>query len=91
MTVDFHSDFKWCIDNDFQVYVQPIYGSGHCSIAIRKGGISTDGKSSKYCHEKQMMLYSEETLGSVIYKNQKLANEKIPDVYKYLRETYDKI
>jgi len=88
MTVNFHSDFKWCIDNDFQVYVQPIYGSGHCKIAIRKGGISTDGKSAKYCPEKEMMLYSEETLGSVIYKNQKLANEKLPEVYKYLRETY---
>lgn len=89
MSSETRSNFKWCIENDFQVYVKLTEFSGHCRIAIRKGGISTDGKSSKYCHEKQMMLYSEETLGSVIYKNQKLANEKIPDVYKYLRETYD--
>jgi len=88
MRVDFHIDFQWCIDNDFQVYIQPINNSGHCKIAIRKGGISTDGKPSKYCKKKNMVLYSKETLGSVTYKTQKLATEKMPDVYKYLKDTY---
>jgi hypothetical protein len=91
MRVDFHSDLKWCIENDFQVYVQPMNNSGYCKIAIRKGGISTDGKPSKYCTEKQITLYSKETLGSVTYKTQKLAAEKLPDVYSYLRKTYGRI
>ena len=32
------SDFKWCIDNDWQVYIKPI-NTIHYKIAIRKGGI----------------------------------------------------
>ena len=82
------SDFKWCIDNDFQVYIKMLNNSGQCNIAISKGGISTDGKSSKYCKEKNIVIYSSVTLGSVTYKNQKQATENLPKVYKYLRETY---
>ena len=79
MEINWYSDFKWCIDNDFQVYIKMLNNSGQCNIAIRKGGISTDGKSS---------IYSSVTLGSVTYKNQKQATENLPKVYKYLRETY---
>ena len=70
-----YSDFKWCIENDFQVYIKPINNSGECRIAIRKGGISTDGKPSKYNKEKGVTLYSKETEGKLIYKNQKKSNE----------------
>lgn len=88
MEINWYSDFKWCIDNDFQVYIKPLNNSGQCNIAIRKGGISTDGKSSKYCEVKNTTIYSTVTLGSVTYKNQKQATEILPKVYKYLRETY---
>lgn len=87
----FHSDFNWCVDNDFQVYIKPMEITGHCRIAVRKGGISTEGKHSHYCKEKDITLYSKETLGSVLYKNQKTANEKIPEVYSYLRKKYGRI
>jgi len=84
-------NFKWCIKNDFQVYVKLTEFSGHCRIAIRKGGISTEGKSSIYCKETSLTTYSTETLGSVLYKSQAKAFEKLPSVYKYLKENYDKI
>ena len=32
-------NFKWCIENDFQVYVKPINYSKNFKIAVRKGGI----------------------------------------------------
>jgi|TARA_B100001093_G_C26692331_1_gene955369 hypothetical protein len=86
-----YSDFKWCIENDFQVYIKPIVNGGECCIAIRKGGISTDGKPSKYNKEKGLTLYSTETLGTLVYKNQKKASEKLPEVYKYLRKCYGNV
>tara|TARA_R110000796_G_scaffold252573_1_gene388016 strand:+ start:2843 stop:3064 length:222 start_codon:yes stop_codon:yes gene_type:complete len=64
--------------------------SKNFKIAIRKGGISTNGKSSFYSIEKNMTIYSNEILGSVLYKNQSLAIEALPIVYNYLKKTYDK-
>jgi hypothetical protein len=84
-------NFKWCIENDFQVYIKLTEFSGHCRVAIRKGGISTQGKSFLYCKKKDLTIYSTETLGSVLYKSQLEAFGKLPSVYKYLKETYDKI
>ncbi len=86
-----YSDFKWCIENDFQVYIKPINNSGECRIAIRKGGISTDGKPSKYNKEKGVTLYSTETEGKLIYKNQKKAMKALPMVYKYLKDRYGNV
>ena len=37
MKKDCRSNFKWCIDNDFQVYVKPMNHSKNFKIAIRKG------------------------------------------------------
>lgn len=91
MTKDSHSNFKWCIENDFQVYVKPIDYSGGFKVAVRKGGISTKGKDSFYCKVKQTTIYSSETLGDKLHKNQKVAMGVLPGVYKYLRETYGKI
>ena len=76
-----YSDFNWCVENDFQVYIKPLNNSGECKIAIRKGGISTEGKASKYNKEKGLTLYSKETLGTIVYKNQKKAAEALPKVY----------
>lgn len=89
--LDFHSDFNWCVDNDFQVYIKPMELTGHCRIAVRKGGISTKGKPSLYCKEKDITIYSKETLGSVLYKNQNKAAEKLPEVLNYLRNLYGKV
>lgn len=80
-------DLKWCIENDWQIYVKPI-NTIHCKIAIRKGGISTNGRDSYYCKEKDLTIYSRETLGNVVYKTQYKAFDALPGVYKYLRDTY---
>lgn len=85
-----NSDLQWCIDNDFQVYIKKTDYSGYFKIAIRKGGISTQGKDIFFCKERKINLYSSERLGKIEYKNQEKANKKLPEVYKYLRETYEK-
>jgi hypothetical protein len=85
--MNWSSDFKWCIDNDWQVYVKPI-NTMYFKIAIRKGGISTNGKDKFYDAKKSITLYSKEHLGKIEYKTQKKAMDKLPEVYKYLRETY---
>ena len=38
--------------------------------------------------KKSITLYSKEHLGKIEYKTQKKAMDKLPEVYKYLRETY---
>jgi|TARA_R110000787_G_scaffold70171_3_gene156023 hypothetical protein len=85
-----NSDLQWCIDNDFQVYIKKMNYSGYFKVAIRKGGISTNGKDIFFCKETQMNLYSVEKLGKIDYKNQEKANKVLPGVYKYLKETYQK-
>ena len=85
-----NSDLQWCIDNDFQVYIKKMNYSGYFKVAIRKGGISSNGKDIFFCGETQMNLYSVEKLGKIDYKNQEKANKVLPGVYKYLKETYQK-
>jgi len=85
-----NSDLQWCIDNDFQVYIKKMDHSGYFKVAIRKGGISSNGKDIFFCKETQMNLYSVEKLGKIDYKNQEKANKVLPGVYKYLKETYQK-
>ena len=88
--MSFNSDLQWCIDNDFQVYIKKMNYSGYFKVAIRKGGISTNGKDIFFCKKTQMNLYSVEKLGKIDYKNQEKANKVLPGVYKYLKETYQK-
>lgn len=83
-----NSDLQWCIDNDFQVYIKKTDYSGYFKIAIRKGGISTQGKDIFFCKKRKINLYSVERLGKIEYKNQDKANKKIPEVYKYLKQRY---
>ena len=85
-----NSDLQWCIDNDFQVYIKKMNYSGYFKVAIRKGGISSNGKDIFFCKKTQMNLYSVEKLGKIDYKNQEKANNVLPGVYKYLKETYQK-
>ena len=84
---NFCSDLSWCIKNDLQVYIVPIMGD-FCRIAIRKGGITTEGKPYKYVDG--VKFSSHETLGKILYKNQVLAQRELPEVYRKLREKYGK-
>lgn len=80
-------DFKWCIENDFKVFVKPIgYGESRCKIVVQRGGISTDGLESKMVNgrlRKSVSVESTET-----YKTQKEAQNALASVYKMLREKY---
>jgi hypothetical protein len=79
-----YSDASWCIQNDYQVYIKPI--DGQFCIAIRRGGISSCGKD--WHMEKGVEYTSSEVLGSMRYKTVEKATEKIPEVYKYLKERH---
>jgi hypothetical protein len=74
--------FRWCIANDFQVYIKP--ESYYYKIAIRRGGITSNGKDTHYDNDTGMEYYSSEKLGSVKYKKVSDAEDKILTVYKYL-------
>lgn len=80
--------FKWCVDNDYQVYIKPLTnsGKGKCQIAVRKWGITTQGKD--YIIKNNVKIISKETIGEKIYRTQTDAYKDIPNVYKYLKETY---
>jgi hypothetical protein len=81
-----NSNFKWCIENDFQVYIKP-YGK-YAKIAIRRGGISACGKDVHYDKQTGNTYYSSENEGTVMYKTHEKAMEKLPEVYEYLRKKY---
>jgi len=85
-TKNFYSDLKWCIENDWQVYIVPTVGK-FCKIAIRKGGITTEGKDYKYIDG--VRHTSREHIGDVEYKTQAEAQLALPDVYKKLRKRYE--
>lgn len=80
-------DFRWAIQNDWQVYVKP-YGGG-AYIAVRKGGISSCGKDYHYDRVTGLEYYSNEVVGTVYYKSIDKAMEALPKAYKFLR--YGKI
>lgn len=80
-------NFKWCIENDFKVYITPTgYNEKTCKIVIQRGGITTDGLETKMVNgrlKKSVSVESTET-----YKDQKVAQEALGSVYKMLREKY---
>lgn len=81
-------DFKWCIKNDFQVYLVPLLktGNGAYKIAVRRGGITTDGLNFKNVNGKK--IYSKETISEKTFKNISDATNYINLVYKLLRQKY---
>lgn len=81
---DFYSDFKWCVDHDFQVYIKPYYP--HYRIAVRKGGITCQGKDF-FVDEFGFEHTSIEQVGEVRYKTVEDATEKMYEVYEYLKKT----
>ena len=84
MPSTFPSDFRWCIENDWQVYVVP-YGN-QAKIGIRKGGISSHGKN--YHTEKGIVYRSTEQLGEKIYDTQQEAGVEACYVMKKLKQKY---
>lgn len=83
------SNFRWCIDNDFQVYVKPFDNYVGCNkyvVAFRKGGISSEGLDVLYKDGKQYK--STEIVGEKIYRNTKEASEAVIELRSKLRERY---
>tara|TARA_R100001244_G_scaffold13606_2_gene15319 strand:- start:4803 stop:5081 length:279 start_codon:yes stop_codon:yes gene_type:complete len=81
------SDLQWCIDNDWQVYLVPGTFFDH-RVAIRKGGITSQGKDYR-CDRYGIEYYSSEIVGSKSYRTQQQAMEGMQDVYKQLRKKYE--
>jgi hypothetical protein len=79
------TNFKWCIENDFQVYIVPEHSFAR--ICVRKGGITSEGKDFYYTNG--VKVNALEKRGTVLYKSQLLASKELEKVYKYLR--YGKI
>ena len=81
-------DMKWCMENDFQVYLVPLTndGKGEHKIGVRRGGITTEGKDFK---EINGVIYrSQETLSEKTFKNSKEAHNYLNYVFKQLRLKY---
>lgn len=86
--LNFNSDdFRWCIENDFQVY--PVVNSftGKYHIAIRRNGISCEGKDWHTTKE-GIIITSKERMGSREFRNMNEVSLHLPSVYKQLRELY---
>jgi hypothetical protein len=79
------SDFNWCIENDFQVYIIPEHSFAR--ICIRRGGITSCGKDFYYTSGVRVNVVEQK--GTVLYKSQDLAAKELKNVYKYLRERYE--
>jgi hypothetical protein len=87
------SNFSWCVDNDFQVYVEPEFMytisrtvSRKFVVVVRRGGITTCGLDRKQVGN---TIYESKALrGSIIYKTQREAEESLPALYEKLRKRY---
>lgn len=78
-------DFNWCIENDFQVYLEPMPLKRY-KIAVRRLGITTEGKD--YIYKDGIKIVSKVQLSSLEFKNITEASKHMPNVYKHLREKY---
>lgn len=85
--VEEQDNFKWCIENDFKVFVQTTgYGESTCKIVVQRGGISTLGKDALMVNGR--LIKSNFTESTTTYKTQKDAQKALPSIYKMLRERY---
>lgn len=78
-------DFNWCVDNNFQVYARRD-AEGDLRIAIRRGGIITEGKD--FIIINGVKHVSVESLGKYTYKNMKELSMYLPAVYKQIKQQY---
>ena len=91
-------DLRWCIENDFQVYLVPLkkcisvsdykeYSStGEFKIGVRRKGISTNGLDKLDVNGREVFSY--ETLSDKTFDNYYEAIEHLNYVYRQLRERY---
>lgn len=81
-------NFRWCVENDFQVYLVPIdpQGKGKHKIAVRRRGITTEGKD--FIVKDGIRIDSKVTIGKEVYKNPAEAANNLNEVYEFLRRTY---
>ena len=81
-------DFRWCVENDFQVYLAPMdsQGNGKYKIAVRRRGITTEGKD--FIIKDEIRIDSKVTLGKQVYKNSAEAANNLNEVYEFLRRNY---
>ena len=93
-TTTLSSNFKWCIDNDFQIYVKPdkIYKESNTvskqfRVCVRRGGIKTNGRDEIEINS--VLHTSKEVVGKVLYKTQQEAEAALPLVYETMRKRYD--
>jgi hypothetical protein len=82
-------DFRWCVENDFQVYLVPLTpeGEGAYKIAVRRKGITTEGKDF-ITDSLGREVRSKEKISDITFKNQSDARDHLNYVYKYLRTKY---
>jgi hypothetical protein len=80
--------FRWCVENDYQVYLKPLTdsGKGACQIAVRKWGITTGGQD--YIIKNNVKIISRETVGKKIYRSHADAYKDMPNVYQHLMNKY---
>lgn len=87
-------DMKWCIDNDFQVYLVPLttkmnnftYLTGEFKIGVRRRGITTEGLDFKFVNGRK--ITSKETFSELTFASQSEAEAHLNYVYKHLRNKY---
>ena len=79
-------DFNWCVKRDFQVY-GTLDAEGKLKVAIRRGGITTEGKD--YIIINGVKKMSTEMIGDYEYKNMNELSLYLPAIYKQLRNQYD--
>ena len=81
-------NFRWCVENDFQVYLAPMdsQGNGKYKIAVRRRGITTEGKD--FIIKNGIRIDSKVTLGKQVYKNSAEAANNLNEVYELLRRNY---
>lgn len=92
-------DFKWCLENDYQVYIKPLTEkskgpdgedvyttTGEYKIAVRKNGITTQGKDKLMVNGR--IISSKESLSDLTFKSEAEAQQYMYHTYKYLRKKY---
>lgn len=93
-------DIRWCIENDFQVYVKPLGEwfknsdnknefsmNGQYKIATRRNGIKCLGKDNHY-DTKGNEFNSKEVLSTKTFIKEEDAFNDMVFVRKFLREKY---
>lgn len=78
-------NFKWCIDNDFQVYLVPTTQNRY-KVAVMRKGITTEGKDFIYVRD--VRIESKVILTEKEFKNAKEASEHTHEVREALRKEY---